>query len=153
MMAEYSKNKVETVDSFSGYKDSLKIDPVYRYLNLVYPEGWENKESNLSYLSNLFYRVKGTSKVIDLLVSFGILGSWEEPVGEASYNGRRVEVYVPSISFDRDLYCTYLKEFLENLLFFDHLKITVGEITVEVEDTDSTPRIEHNTFNYRIYEG
>lgn len=152
MMLEYSKRKKETVDSFSGYKDSLKVDPVYQFLNLVYPEGWEDKDTKLAYLSNLFYRVKGTYKVIDFLVSFGILGSWEEPAGKATYNGRKISIYIPKIKYDRDLYCTYLKNFLDALLFFDELFIEVGEIEMEVKG-DVSSRIEHNTFNYRYYEG
>ena len=42
MMSEYSKRKTERgedIDSFSGYKDSLKVDPVYKFLSLVFPEG------------------------------------------------------------------------------------------------------------------
>lgn len=155
MMSEYSKRKTEKgedIDSFSGYKDSLKVDPVYKFLSLVFPEGWTDKETKLTYLSNLFYRVKGTYKVIDFLVSFGVLGSWEGPEGKATYNGRKIVVYIPKIKFDRDLYCTYLKNFLDTLLFFDELFIEIGEIDMEVKG-DVSSRIEHGTFNYRCYEG
>lgn len=151
MMSAYKSD--QEVDSFSGYRDSLRVDPVYKFLSLVYPNTWKNKDVDLAYLSNLFYRVKGTYKVIDFLVSFGILGNWETFTGEkASYNGRKIVIFVPKITFDKELYCTYLKNFLETLLFFDELYIEIGEIEIEVKG-DISSTIESGNFNYRHYEG
>lgn len=151
MMSAYKSD--QQVDSFSSYRDFLKVDPVYKFLNLVYQGGNEDKDVVLSYLSTLFYRVKGTYKVIDFLVSFGILGDWKTVKGEkATYSGRKITVYIPKISLDKDLYCTYLKNFLGALLFFEELYIEIGEIDIDIKG-DISSTIESGNFNYNYYEG
>ena len=62
MISHYTTLLESSEDSFDDYHYILKIDPVRKFLNLVYPNSWpeEIKEETITYLSSMFYSVKGT---------------------------------------------------------------------------------------------
>ena len=155
MISHYTTLLESSEDSFDDYHYILKIDPVRKFLNLVYPNSWpeEIKEETITYLSSMFYSVKGTFKVLDYLVNYGILSGWtnKDVTSQISYSSRKVSISIALVTQDEKLFCEYLEQFLCALLYFDELEISIEKIETEVNDR-STTSINHKASFYQYYE-
>lgn len=137
-MIKNTPDTADSTDSFSDYRYTLRTDPVRKFLNLTYPSAWseQDKENKINYLSSLFYSVKGTFKVLDYIIAFGILSDWEDrdSVNKITYSSRKISIHLKSIGTDKTLFCDYLEKFLCALLYFDELDITIDEISSDIAD-------------------
>lgn len=159
MIGQYQLQEAEESDSFSDYRYTLKTDPVRKFLNLIYPTSWakadgeEVTKEKINYLSSLFYSVKGTFKVLDYILAFGILTDWttKDTTSTLTYSARKISVKVKSITVDKDLFCDYFEKFICALLYFDELDISVDKVLTEI--TDSTvASINHGIWFYQKYD-
>ena len=123
--------------AFDNYHYYLKVDPVKRFLHMCINR-WddedreENYESVITYLSKLFYSVKGTVKVLDYMKRYLNLN-----IIESTYT---VEVLILTIEevtlvdIDEKIFYEALIDFLKALLYFKNITITVELINLHISN-------------------
>ena len=140
----YSESANDPDDSFSDYYYTLKTDPVRVFLHSQIPEevGEDGQvyvkgtkqlyQSVIAYLAELFYEVKGTTKVFDYMTEYLGLGSststWYK------YSPQRLEITLNTSGVsDISQFNALLTNFLESLLYFAELSIN-GSIELKVSE-------------------
>lgn len=126
MLSYYSENiKSEEEYPFQYYNNSQIIDPVKEFIDLcmssqVYPES-QDKDNISNYLTRLFYSVKGTVKVFELMETYlGISFS-----SEVNYSTEFIEFGIDKVLVDNEeLFYQLLIDFLNSLLYFRELKVS-----------------------------
>ena len=88
----------------------------------------EERKKKISYLSSMFYSVKGTFKVLEYLKLFGIFGN---SLKDIRYTTKSIDIKIDSINVDRDQFFSMIEAFLGTLLYFEELNITIGESKIE----------------------
>lgn len=132
MIQEYSsKYYEESSDSFGDYYYSLKNDPVNKFLTLCIPEssigGDQTYEEVITYLSRLFYSVKGTVKVFEYMKTY--LGLSFE--GDIIYTTDYIEFNLKDVSLsDENLFYESLKNFLDALMYYKELRTNIGTVNL-----------------------
>lgn len=121
-------------DSFKDYYYYLKIDPVFKFLGFCIPES-ENYDytSVISYLSRMFYSVKGTYQVLDYMGLYLGLG-----IRDIKYTVKNLSFTIPEITLtdiDENVFYDALVDFLEALLYFKDLKIKIETVNLQLENT------------------
>lgn len=126
MLSYYSENvKTEEKYPFQYYNNSQIIDPVKEFIELCissqsYPET-QDKENISNYLTRLFYSVKGTVKVFELMETY--LGI--SFIGEVTYNTEFIEFGIDKVLVDNEeLFYQLLVDFLNSLLYFRELRVS-----------------------------
>ncbi len=136
-------------DSMEDYKYSLRNDHVQRFIDYVVPDSsnQEVRKNKILYLTCLFYCVKGTYKVLDYMIDYGLVDA------EITYTAKNISISINTIpeSLDRDLFCTYLEKFLASLLYFELLDITISSLSVNVVD-NTVASLNHGKAFYQYYE-
>ena len=131
MIQAYEKDYSEGTGSFDDYQTYLKIDPVRRFISLCIPETDQDYETVLSYLTRLFYSLRGTTKVFEYMKS--MLGLEFE--GEVIYTTRTLGFTLAEIKGDdAAVFDQYLREFLGALVYFENLDYRVTNLTIRVEN-------------------
>lgn len=141
----YGEITSEPSDIFSNYRYTIKTDPVRAFLNSRIPE--EIGEDGLSYvkgtnqlyhnvvtyLAELFYEVKGTTKVFDYMTEYLDLGSTTDVWYK--YSPQRLEMTLNTSGItDTAQFSQLLTNFLGSLLYFSELSINGSvELTVSEE--------------------
>ena len=170
---KYSKD--EDIDSFSDYKYSLRNDSVVRFLNYVVPgiddfkfrfptldqaEIVQLRNDYINYLTVLFYSVKGTYKVLDYITEYDLFQTSKGKVSQGqdlttkiAYTTKSISIEIQSIpvTLDRDVFCSYLEKFLNELLYFEFLTINIKTISAEITDSTTTT-LNHGDAYYQYYQ-
>lgn len=145
LIEKYADSKMyvdNTSNSFNNYYYYLKTDPVNRYLHFCIPESdWiENEEQHpgqeyesvISYLSRMFYSVKGTFQVLEYMKKYLNL--------EMTYNYtvKNLSITISEVTLsdiDEGIYYNALMDFLKALLYFDSAVITINLINLQLSNT------------------
>lgn len=170
MIVEYSRTyEDDDRDNFDDYRYFLRNDAVIRFLDYVVPTEEEfkargldpeSRPSYISYLSALFYSVKGTYKVLDFILDYDLFqtSKGEENQGpdtttKISYTARSITIEIDTLpaTLDRDLFCNYLEKFLCTLLYFESLTITINSIGTSIVDTTQAS-LNHGEAFFQYYE-
>ena len=126
MMTSYGEQAVDEIDSFS--------DPVKRFLGLCIPkkddQTSEDYSSNINYLATLFYSVKGTYKVFDYLLYYGVIDSDKSKI---NYTARSISIEIGEILVGKDIFCSAMEDFLKTLLYFESLEIIINSAGINLE--------------------
>jgi hypothetical protein len=170
---KYSKD--EDIDSFSDYKYSLRNDSVVRFLDYVIPDIDEFKSrfpdqdetniiqlrnNHISYLTVLFYSVKGTYKVLDYITEYDLFqtskgkkSQGQDLTTKIAYTTKSISIEIQSIpvTLDRGVFCSYLEKFLNELLYFEFLTINIKTISAEITDSTTTT-LNHGDAYYQYYQ-
>ena len=149
IITEYSKNYVSTGTSFDDYQTYLKIDPVLRFISLCISEDEVDQDykTTLNYLTHLFYSIKGTTKVFDYMHSF--LGLQFE--GDIVYTSKVLSFSLSGIKgSDASLFNSYLKEFIESLLYFETMDYKLSEISITIK-SDTEAYTSNNIITYKRF--
>jgi hypothetical protein len=127
------------LDSFNDYYYYLNTDPVNRFLHFCIPETtWnethpnEDYESCISYLSRLFYSVKGTFQVLEFMKSYLGLDI------EYKYTVKNLKLTIKEITLteiDEKVYYDSLVDFLKALLYFQNVEIKIELIKLHLGNT------------------
>ena len=132
IVEEYSKNYVSSGSSFDDYQTYLKIDPVLRFISLCIPESEveQDYKTTLNYLTHLFYSVRGTAKVFEYMKTFLKL----EFSGDIVYTSKVLSFSLSDIKgSDASLFNSYLKAFMEALMYYEILDYKLSEVTITIE--------------------
>ena len=126
-------------DSFDDYQYFMKTDPVRIFLKIIIKEdstgqyvlGTEqNYQAVIDYLAELFYSVKGTTKVLDYMhtfLGFGSGDNWYD------YTPQLLQLTINSSDLsDTGYFNTALVNFLNALMYFSELVIT-GSVGLNLE--------------------
>lgn len=126
---------LEATGAFDNYKYCLKLDPVKRFLSLCIPESKyidsdQDYDAVLSYLSALFYSVKGTLKVFEYMKKY--LGL--EFQGEIVYTTKYVEFSLKNLKVDDEsIFSEAMRDFLNALLYFQEFIFNSNIIGISIE--------------------
>ena len=148
-----SGNYEEYVSNFSDfYGFYLMSDPVKRFIQYVIPMGaTEDGEvyiNKITYLSQLFYCVKGTHQVIEYFIKFFGHGAYLD-INNIEYNGRNLKIELNNISVpDEKYFNDLLKDFFTSLLYFESFGSIVTELNLEIKD-EVESNISSKNINYR----
>lgn len=136
-------------DSMEDYKYSLRNDYVQRFIDYVTLGETDLvvRKNKITYLTALFYSVKGTYKVFDYMIDYSLVDA------DITYTAKNISISINTIpeSLDRDLFCTYLEKFLATLLYFESLDITISSLSISVVD-NTTASLNHGKAYYQYYE-
>jgi len=136
-------------DSMEDYKYSLRNDHVQRFIDYVTLGETDAvvRKNKITYLTALFYSVKGTYKVFDYMIDYALADI------DITYTAKNISISINTIpeSLDRDLFCTYLEKFLSALLYFESLDITISTLSVSVMD-NTVAALNHGKAYYQYYE-
>lgn len=136
MILEYGKYWSGEMNSFSDFYSYLKKDPVQKFLssclNTATLAPGQDPEVVLTYITKLFYSVKGTSKVFDYMKKYlGLNIS-----GDIIYNPELTEIVISSIELDDEsTFIESFQEFLKALLIFKDIQISIPEINLVLQDS------------------
>lgn len=133
MITEYSENYYEeSQESFSDFYSSLNSDPVKKFLSMRITEVPEGQSLNniITYISRLFYSVKGTNKVFDYMKKYLNLNI----VGDIIYTTKYIEFTISDIDLtDESNFSETLKNFLEALLYFEELRLNIPTVSLNIQ--------------------
>lgn len=153
LIVEYSKNHYEIIyDSFSDYNESLKIDPVKKFLDLIVTQESlgenQEKESVVNYLSRLFYSVKGTLKIFEYMENYLKILS----IKDINYTTNYLEIKLSSdlVLLNESQFITLFKDFLNELLYFQNIEINVDSINLSLKG-DINTYLGTNLSSYKKY--
>lgn len=118
------------IDSFDDYRWYFQNDPIKRFLGLErevptkeseeteeeYQERLTDYETEINYLTKLFYTVKGTKKVIEYAQKF--IPSLSSANISYSIEELKVEINSLDNEINEDIYAQYLEDFFNALLIF-----------------------------------
>lgn len=139
----YSNNpdlQLDPTTSFNDYYYYLNTDPVNRFLHICIPEStWndgdkhkdEDYESCISYLSRLFYSVKGTDQVLDFMSKYLGIEFVEKP----KYTVELLKFTIKEVTLteiDEKIYYDSLIDFLNALLYFRKVDIKIELIKLHL---------------------
>lgn len=128
MIKGYSDYYEETKSSFEDYYYMLKTDSVKKFLKVCLKEedfqGSDNEyEEVINYLCRLFYSVKGTIKVFDYMKKYLNLKFQSDIV----YTVNSIELKIDTTDTkDINLFYNSLKGFLDALLYYQELVMSIG---------------------------
>ena len=134
--------KDNSADSFNDYYYYLNTDPVKKFLHFCIPESeWntngehknEDYESVISYISRLFYSVKGTCKVFDLMKKYLNL-----EIDNITYNVKTLSFTISEVilvDIDEKVFYDSLIDFLNALLYFGSANIQIDVIKLHIANT------------------
>ncbi len=131
----YYTDPTESIDDYSGFY--LRVDPVKRFVEMTL--GRENLSDNVdwsgivSYVTSLFYSVKGTPHVFSLMKKY-----LDIDIGSVEYDGIILKFFINSVTTsDEGHYLNCLRSFLGSLLFFnpDRSKIEIGTVKLKIIDS------------------
>ncbi len=162
MISEYSKKYAgeNDQDSFSDYRYSLRNDAVVRFLDYVLDFSDDLVKRNvITYLSTMFYSVKGTYKVLDYITAYDLFGTGEKSMENVeehvkiTYTTQSLSIEIDDLPerFDRDLFCEYLEQFLCALLYFQSLTISIENMGTRIED-NTTTSLNYGSECFQYYE-
>ena len=136
MIEEYEKIYQSPISSFTDYQNYMKIDPVLRFVSFCIKQGEDQSEEEyqavLSYVTRLFYSVRGTRRVFDYISRY--LGI--RFVGDPVYTIKTISFSIENDTawYDVSLFNTYLIEFLDYLLYYESLNYKVN-FNLEITET------------------
>ena len=152
----YEDYSTAWTDFYSVY---LKVDSVKRFTSLMITrredQTEEEYENIISYISSLFYSVKGTFKVFEYMVKY--FPMLKINLEEITYDGRYLIIKLNSITelniMDENLFYNSFINFLDALIYFerDGSNIEVGKLALTVEDSVES-YMKLNSTNYIEYE-
>lgn len=127
---EYSDKSIK--DSFDYYNTTLKLDPVYKFINLLVSKETvgDNQEVDevINYLSNVFYCVKGTRLVLNYLQP--LLGL---DVKDINYTTSKLEITLNVLETSNlGQFTQYFKNFLSTLLYFQDFELILESAELKV---------------------
>lgn len=118
--------------------NSLTQEEIEEYKNNYYDD---LKKVHTLYLVRLFSSVKGTRKVLDYILAYDLFLTTEgknthgpdtKTVIEYDRKSLSIEIERLPDTVDPNVFCSYLEEFLSNLLYFDKLSIVVKSVSMVV---------------------
>ena len=70
-----------------------------------------------------------------------------------AYTTKSISIEIQSIpvTLDRDVFCSYLEKFLNELLYFEFLTINIKTISAEITDSTTTT-LNHGDAYYQYYQ-
>lgn len=129
-----------TIDTFNNYYYYLNTDPVNKFLHFCILESdWskdhpnEDYESVISYVSRLFYSVKGTCKVFEFMKKYLNL-----KITDIVYTVQNLSFTIEEIELsdiDEKVFYDSLIDFLEALLYFGKADIKIELIKLKLSNT------------------
>lgn len=121
--------------SFNNYYYYLNTDPVNRFLHICILESdvSEDYESVISYISRLFYSVKGTTKVFEFMKKYLGLNLNDIVYTVKELNFTISEVRLSDI--DEKVFYESLMDFLRALLYFGEARIRIEVIHLLLSNT------------------
>lgn len=135
---EYDGERDE--DYYYYYYYGQRLDDVTRFIEYVIPddEDEERRNNNISYLTKLFYSVKGTCKVFDYILKYNLFQTTSEDV--ITYDSQTISITIEELPFglDYDVFCEYLEKFLSALVWFENLNISIGSSKIEITGSVTT---------------
>lgn len=160
LSAYEAENPMRTVDTYvigniSEVIEQKKEDPVYYFIWNIVENNYKNFSANyrnnlVTYLTKLFYSVKGTCKVFDfmesrLFLSFSSYPTFEN--GNLKFQLKNVIDFNESASTN---FSQAIKNFLERLLYFRKSENTYGTVTITVAETFQY-KISSNVIPYKTF--
>lgn len=116
------------IDGVPAILDSDKKEAIIDSVGVPWEDAFydlveSERRERITYLSRMFYSVKGTYRVFDFILGFEIFRTTKCDI---NYTTRSIQIYISEISIDRDLFCSALEGFLSALLYFESLQIIIG---------------------------
>lgn len=155
-----TENPMRTVDTYvigniSEVIEQKKEDPVYYFIWNIVENNYKNfsinyKNNLVTYLTKLFYSVKGTCKVFDFMESKLFLSFSSYPTFE---NGNLKFQLKKVIDFNENASTNFsqaIKNFLARLLYFKESENTYGTVTITVVETFEY-EINSNVIPYKTF--
>lgn len=143
MIEEYGKEEngyyIDPTDSFDKYRIYRRIDPVKNFIELCIKqqEDQTDEEYNaiITYLSAMFYSVKGTCKVFEYMKNYLDIKFEETHKIPYIYTVRRLEINIEKASIDDEtLYYDAIKGFLDTLLYFEELDLNINKFELKLDE-------------------
>jgi hypothetical protein len=129
----------EASKSFDYYYYYYTVDPVKNFIRMcLYPSGTDSEDTGvLWYLIRLFYSVKGTPKVLDLMESELGLEFVPDPSGRKyTYDNNKITYELKNVStFNLDSFMEAQEKFLGALLYYHDLTAVIDNARLYVSDT------------------
>jgi len=133
-------------------KETVILDPVKNFLSLYFLGGDIYRDEKIDYLSQSFYSVKGTPKVIQFMYAYDLLSS-DCKVTYTSSQRLEIElsgnIYtwpnyywkedntkgstIQPIDYYSEEYINRLREFFKALLYFGSLSISLDNLVVDIK--------------------
>ena len=163
LLEEYQDQaETDDTDSFTGYLENLKKDPVGYFLTLMKPEpeqgeneddsDFQDREeeyvNNMIYLEHLFYCVKGTGYIFKYLTQFNILGNNSKIV----YTPKSISVTVDKVNIPEEQFWNAFQKFLESLLYFESLSVEINSSKQDTIEINITTHLNLGEIVYNKYE-
>lgn len=131
---------LDPTTAFNNYYYYLNTDPVNRFLHFCISEtNWKEEHPNedyelvISYISRLFYSVKGTTKV------FNFMGKYLElDIKDFEYTVKTLKFTITEITLvdiDEKIFYNALLDFLSALLYFGKAEIKIEKINLHLSNT------------------
>lgn len=129
----------------------MRNDPVRKFLDICITEKMigegQDRDSVISYLTKLFYSVKGTLKVFDYIQEYLEL----DIVGDINYNVDYISLMVTNISqTDETGFSESLKGFLDALIYFRDFKLEMDKVDLTIESSISN-NVGGTSLTYKIF--
>lgn len=133
-------------------KETVILDPVKNFLSLYFLDGDVYRDEKINYLSQSFYSVKGTPKVIQFMYAYDLLSS-DCKVTYTSSQRLEIELsgniytwpsyywkedntkgsYIQPVDYYSEEYINRLREFFKALLYFGSLSISLDSLVIDIE--------------------
>lgn len=128
-------NEEEIDDSFESYNSYLANDPVETFVKFCLPKESikvGDYETVITYITHLFYLVKGTIKVIDFMKKYLNLKMNED----FFYSPKKIRLSFKELNTLNDsLFYDLLLNFLNELLYFNSSVINVSTSNLDLKDS------------------
>lgn len=135
LYSTYNSDYNSTVENpFEDYNYYQKSDPVKKFITIdlelngkkSIEESNQDFDTVVNYLTILFYSVKGTSKVIELMLKY-------LNIPECNYSVERCSPKMPSIEIkDPESYSKALEDFCNALLYFKNFNINSDPVNLNI---------------------
>lgn len=127
----------EASKSFDYYYYYYTLDPVKNFIRMcIFPPGTTEDTGRLWYLIRLFYSVKGTPRVLELMESELGLTFVPDPTGRKYvYDNNKISYELEQIStFNLDSFMSAQEKFLGALLYYHDLTAIIDQARLYVQD-------------------
>lgn len=133
-------------------KESVILDPVKNFLSLYFLDEDIYRDEKIDYLSQSFYSVKGTPKVIQFMYAYNLLSSDCRVSYTSSQKlevGLSGNIYtwpnyywkednikgsdIQPVDYYSEEYINRLREFFKALLYFGSLSISLDNLVIDIE--------------------
>lgn len=136
MVKYYNENFYEGNGSadFDQFYYLYSLDPVKRFIKMCITsvEDGQDYDQVVNYILNRFFFVKGSYEILDLMEKYLGIEFEDKP----SYTNSNIILNIKTINVsDISVWSQALKDFLDYLLYYDQIRMTVDELSLTIEDT------------------